>query len=519
MEEFMSQIPPAKQSLNGVAADSQDEKPVMKVPHTYVIIFCLMIIASILTYIIPGGEFVRIEKNYEGVGKREVVVPGSYKAVDRVPQGPWNTMNAVMKGLKHHSATDIVFFILLIGGAFGIITETGAVEAALGRLVKACQNREIFVIPAVMLAFSIGGASFGMCEETIPFVAMVVPLSLKLGYDSITGVAMVYVGAMIGFATAFLNPFTVGIAQGIAQIKPFSGMGYRLGLWIFFTLFTIGWVMRYASRIKANPDLSPVRDLDLIKLNEYARIAAHEEAANEEAANEEAVNGDATDQKVSSHVHKLKWSQKGVLLIIAVGFAAIIYGAIRLGWYIDEMVAIFLTMGILCGLISRLPLNSIAESFGRGCSDIANAAILVGFARAVLVLLADGKAMDTILHHVSGMVGDLPAVVSVQCMYLFQTLANFFVPSGSGQAALTMPIMAPLADAVGITRQTAVLAYQFGDGFTNMIIPTSAVTMAVLGMAGVPWERWAKWMLPLTIVYFLLGALALIPPVLMGWQG
>lgn len=464
----------------------------IRVPHTYVIIFCLMIAASIATAFIPGGAYDRVSREYPGIGIREVVVPDSFKPVKSVPQGPWDLMNSVMKGLKHHSAMDVVFFILLIGGAFGIVTETKAVEAALAGLVKKLSGKEIFVIPAVMFAFSIGGATFGMCEETIPFVAMVVPMALRLGYDSITGIAMVYVGAMIGFATAFLNPFTIGIAQGIAQIKPFSGLGYRLGIWIFFTLFTIIWVMRYARKIKANPESSLVFDLD-----EARRRAAAAEIDHPEFGP----------------------SRMAVLLIIAAGFGAIIYGAIQLGWYIDEMVAIFLTIGILSGLVTRLPLNIMAESFSRGCSDIANAAVTVGFARAVLVLLDEARVMDTILHGVSGIVGDLPKVVSIQCMYVFQTLTNFFVPSGSGQAALTMPIMSPLADAVGLTRQTAVLAYQFGDGFTNMIIPTSAVTIAVLGMGGVPWGRWARWMLPLTIVYFILGALFLIPPVLMGWQG
>jgi len=343
-----------------------------------------------------------------------------------------------------------------------------------------------------MFVFSLGGATFGMCEETIPFVAMAVPLALKLGYDSITGVAMVYLGAMIGFATAFLNPFTVGIAQGIAEIRPFSGLGFRLALWLAFTTVTIAWVMRYAARIKANPVLSPVFDLD-----EPRRHAVSDAAQSE----------------------KLTRSRMAVLSIIAVGFGIIIYGAIKLGWYIDEMASMFLAIGLLSGLVVRMAPSMIASSFVKGCSEICGAAIMVGFARAVLVILEDGGIMDTILFKVSGLVGNFSPMISVQVMYVFQTLTNFFVPSGSGQAALTMPIMAPLSDLLGITRQTAVLAYQFGDGFTNVIIPTSAVTIAALGMGGVPWERWARWVLPLIVLHFALGAIALMGAVMVGWAG
>ena len=466
-----------------------------QVPHTYVIIFCLMIIASLLSYVLPGGEYTRNTKKVVVGGTtmtKKIVDPDSFKQVDNVPQNPWKMIKSVMIGLRHHSAMDIVFFILLIGGAFGIVTGTKAVDAALVRLVTALGDKEAYVIPSVMFAFSIAGASFGMCEETIPFVAMVVPLSLKLGYDSITGVAMVYVGAMIGFAAAFLNPFTIGIAQGIAGVPVFSGLKYRLGIWLFLTIFTIAWVMRYAAKVKINPKLSPVFEEDQKRREEAEAESDHPE---------------------------FTLARKAVLLLIAGGFGCIIYGAIKLGWYIDEMVAVFLIIGIFAGLITRMPLNDMAENFSKGTAGIANAAILVGFARAVLVILENAKVMDTILHYVSGVVGDLPPIVSVQCMYLFQTMTNFFVPSGSGQAALTMPLMAPLADMVGITRQTAVLAYQFGDGFTNMIIPTSAVTIAVLGMGRVPWGKWARWIAPLMIIYYIFGALLLIPPVLYNWQG
>ncbi len=472
-----------------------EEKSLFKVPHTLVIIFSLILIAGTVTYLVPGGKFQRVEKQVpmgETMSTREVVVPGSYTETPAKPQNLWAMLMAIVKGMRHHSAVDIIFFILLIGGAFGIITETRAVEASLSVLVKALSGYEKAIIPVIMLVFSLGGATFGMCEETIPFVAMAVPLALKLGYDSITGVAMVYLGAMIGFATAFLNPFTIGVAQGIAEIRPFSGMSFRLALWVIFTVATIAWVMRYAARIKADPSVSPVFALDEKRRHEVLQATESE---------------------------KLTAARTLVLLIIAVGFAAIIYGAIKLGWYIDEMAAVFLAIGLLAGFAVRMNPSDMATAFVKGCSDICGAAIMVGFARAVLILLEDGGIMDTILFEVSGFVGNFPAMISVQLMYVFQTLTNFFVPSGSGQAALTMPIMAPLADILGITRQTAVLAYQFGDGFTNVIIPTSAATIAALGMGGVPWEKWARWVAPLILVHFIMGGIALAIAASIGWTG
>jgi uncharacterized ion transporter superfamily protein YfcC len=465
------------------------------IPHTYVIIGFLMVAAALATHVVPGGSYRRIERTIL-VGSQEqkkmVVDPDSFAPIPAEPQNPWMMTKAVMKGLRHSSAMDIVFFILLIGGAFAVINETRAIDAALGFLVTRLENRDRLVIPVVMTAFSLGGATFGMSEETIPFVAMAVPLALKLGYDSLTGIAMVFVAAGVGFATAFLNPFTVGIAQGIAELKPFSGMSYRILLWVLFTGLTILWVMRHAARVKNDPRESPVFDLD----EEKRRKAG-----------------------ASAETPAFTPGRRCVILFLGMGLGMIVYGATRLDWYLDEMVAVFLIVGILSGLINRLPLNRIAESFGKGCSEIANAAITVGLARAVLVILDDGKILDTFLHHVSKVVGSFHPLVSVQLMFAFQALMNFFVPSGSGQAALTMPIMTPLADLSGITRQTAVLAFQFGDGFNNLIIPTSAVTLAALGVGGVPYDRWARWILPLMVLYFLFGALCLIPPVLVGWTG
>lgn len=468
----------------------------IQMPHTLVIIFFLVLLSMVVTWILPGGQYEKVEKEIltsDSTETREVIDPDSFKNVSSKPQNPWQVLNAVMKAMQSDDAASIIFFILLIGGAFGVINATGSVEQALVSLVRNLGSFKIAVIPIVMFAFSFAGAVFGMCEETIPFVAMAVPLALKLGYDSITGVAMVYLAAMTGFATAFFNPFTVGVAQGIAEVTPFSGWEFRAILWFLFTLLSVVWVMRYAARIKANPQLSPVYDLDSKILESI----------------------DKKDSDVSKTY--LKLTHVAVLSVLIIGFVVIIYGATRLDWYINQMASMFLAIGIISGVISGIGLNQTAKAFAKGCSDICSAAILVGFARTVLVVLQEAMVMDTMLHYVSGLIGEYSPVVSVQAMYLFQTLTNFFVPSGSGQATLTMPIMTPLADLVGVSRQVAVLAYQFGDGFTNIIIPTSATTIAALAMGKVPWERWAKWVLPYVMILFALGAVVLSFAVHSGW--
>lgn len=460
-----------------------------KAPNTYFIIFSLIILVAALTWIIPGSEYSRVEIN----GK-QVVDPQTFSYVESDPQGIGAILMAPIKGFVE--ASMIIGFVLIVGGAFGIFQKTKAIDAAIKGLAKAEKSSrivEIMTIPLFMLVFSLGGAIFGMSEEVIPFVLIFVPLALTLGYDSITGVAIPFIGAGAGFAGAFLNPFTVGIAQGIADVPLFSGLQYRLIAWLITTALAIGFVMLYAARIKRNPQKSVMFEKD-----EKKRANLDVDAIE---------NFDGVSRR-----------HKGVLWTFAAGMGVLIFGVLRYQWYIEEIAAVFLATGIAVGIVGRLNIGEITDSFLDGAKALVGTALIIALARGILVIAQDGHIIDTMLHSMSAVVADFHPVVSSQMMFIVQTFLNFFVPSGSGQAALTMPIMAPLADLVGVSRQTAVLAFQFGDGFSNLIIPTSAVTMGVLTLAEIPWEKWARWILPLEILFLIAGLLLLVPPNLFGWM-
>jgi uncharacterized ion transporter superfamily protein YfcC len=344
-----------------------------------------------------------------------------------------------------------------------------------------------------MLMFSLGGATFGMNEEIIPFVLIIVPICLALGYDSIVGVAIPLIGAHIGFASAFLNPFNVGIAQGIAEVPLFSGIGYRMISWAISTTVAILFLFWYARRLKKNPQISPMYNED--------------EARRKNEHFDEVYN----NNNHFSTRHKL------VLLTFILSLILLVVGVIKFHWYIEEIAAMFFIMGIVVGIIGRLNSDDLIKAFVDGAKDLVGTALIIALARATLVLSRDANIIDTILYGLSPYIESSSPIFASQKMFVVQAVINFFVHSGSGQAALTMPIMAPLADLTGVSRQTAILAFQFGE-YTNIIIPTSAVTMGALSMAKVPWDKWAKWVLPLMIVLFILGFILLIPPNLMGWH-
>ncbi len=447
----------------------------LKAPNTFIIIGGILLLVAIATWILPAGSFDRQE--FEN---RQVVVPGTYQTLEAQPQGLASVLMAPMRGFV--AAADIIAFVLLVGGAFGVLQKTGAIDAGIAALVRKTRGSRklsMAMIPIIMFVFSFFGALFGMSEEVIPFVLVFVPLSLSLGYDSIVGVAMPFVGA--GFAGAFLNPFTVGVAQAIAQLPPGSGFGYRVVCWCVITTTAVAFVMWYAHRIHREPQRSPVYELDVIK-----RQSLH-------------LDSKADLRMTSQHIQVL------------------VVGVLGYGWYIEEIAGLFLGAGIAAGVAGRMRFAAIVDGLVDGARSLLSTALIIAVARAILVVAERGRIIDTCLNALASLINGLPGFVCAQIMFFVQSLLNFFVPSGSGQAALTMPVMAPLGDLVGVSRQTAVLAYQFGDGFSNLIIPTSAVCMGVLALGGVPWEKWARWILPLQIMFVLLGMLLLIPPFLMGW--
>lgn len=478
-----------------------------KTPDTTLIIFSIIILAAILTWIVPPGAYETGEIEVEGVGTREVVLPGTYEQIPREETGLWPRLRhsigivfqAPILGFIDEDAAPIIAFVIFIGGAFAVLEKTGAVTAALKRMVKASRESraiELALIPLFMALFSAAGAVFGMAEETIPFVLIFVPLALALGYDSITGAAIPFIGSGAGFAAAFFNPFTVGVAQGIADVPLFSGAGFRMILWLFTTSITIAFVMWHASRVKRDPSKSPTFEIDRKKREEGLHL------------------DDVESAFTSRH--------KAVLGIFFLGLIVLVWGVLPTdkggqGWYIIEIAALFIAMGVAIGLVGGLGANQTSKSFMDGARDLVATAVIIGIARGILVVLKDGQTIDTILHGMASLLEGMGSAGAAMSMFGTQTVINFFVPSGSGQAALTMPLMAPLADLVGVTRQTAVLAFQLGDGFTNMIIPTSAVLMGVLSLADIPWTKWARWIVPLQITLFLFALAVLFIAVSVGF--
>ncbi|MBR0597941.1 YfcC family protein [Clostridiales bacterium BAD-6] len=452
---------------------SSKAKKKFKVPHVYVILMIIVAICAIFTYIAPAGEYARVE----GPGGRMIVDPTSFTYVDRAPVNLFGYLLSVPKGMAE--VAEIIFFIFIVGGSFAVVQATGAIEAGLGKVTRVMAGKERLIIPIVMILFSLGGAVFGMAEETLPFIPIMVTLAIALGFDSITGAAIVLAGAGAGFTGAFMNPFTVGVAQGIAELPMFSGMGFRLAVYALMITLSTTFIFIYAGKVKKDPAKSLMYDFDKTR-------------------------DDVLDLSV---LKELTTAHKIVLLVVVATIGLLVFGVIHYGWYIQEISALFLGMAIISGLVGRLGMNGTAENLLIGMSSLAGGALVVGFARAILVVLNEGHIMDTLLFSISSAVSHLPSILAALGMYIFQCLLNFIVPSGSGQAAVSMPIMAPLADLVHVTRQTAVLAYQFGDGISNIFTPTSGYFMAGLALAKIPWDKWAKWILPLILMQYALGAI------------
>lgn len=449
-----------------------------KVPHTYVILFTVILIMAILTYIIPAGEFDRVKDEATG---RTLVDPTSFHQVDQNPIKFFDLFQSIPKGMK--DAQSIIFFIFIVGGAFQMITATGAIEAGIGKIATGLKGKEKFMIPIFLGIFSLGGATFGMAEEAIVFVPIGIALARALGYDAITGTAMITLGAACGFTSGFMNPFTVGVAQGIAELPLFSGLQVRIGFLVIFLIVTAWYLMRYAEKVKKDPSMSYVRALEIEEKDQHIDL---------------------------SNIPALESKHHLVLATIVGGFGFIIWGVFKNGWYITEIGSAFLAMGIIGGFLGRLSPSRLAQEFVIGAKSIVFGALVVGVARGILVVMQDGAIMDSIINGLAMAIQSLPKGISVLGMYFTQVVINFFIPSGSGQAAATMPIMKPLADIIGITRQTAVVAYQFGDGFTNSIIPTSAALMGVLSIAKISYEDWFKFLWPLMSIWIGIGAVIML---------
>ncbi len=419
-----------------------------------------------LTWIIPAGSYQR-----EMVNGAERVVAGTYAATESNPQGIGDLLMAPIKGFQ--GAVHIIAFVLLVGGAFSVLTATGALDAGLQEVVRFAQRNPSLrhlVVPMLMVLFSLGGCTFGMSEENLVFILITIPLARSMGYDNIVGVAIPFLGSAAGFAGAAINPFTVGIAQGIAELPIGSGAGYRWVVWTIFTAIAIIFVMRYILRLERKKVVSPL-------------------------------NQDGQDKFAAEPVqHSFTKSHMVIIVLFVLSLLLLMHGSNSWGWYIDEICALFIGLGLVAAIIGRLGVGTTVKAFTKGANDMLTAAIIIALSRSVLEVAENGRIIDTMLHVLASSVDDMPQAISVQGMFIVQGLINIFIPSGSGQAAITMPIMTPLADLLSISRQTAVLAFQFGDGLLNIIIPTSAVTMGILSIAGIPFNIWLKWVWKLVLI-------------------
>ncbi len=457
-----------------------------RVPHTLVLLMGMIFLALLLTYLLPQGSFDRVT-NENG---REQVVADSYQRAEQTAYlTPLAVFTAVPRGFA--AAEEIIFFVFLIGGAFGILRATGAIDAMIGVLLpKLAQTPWLFVGGGIFL-FAAGSSTIGMAEEYLPFVPILLALAIGLGFDAMTAIGVLCVGYGVGYGSAAINPFTVLIAQGVAELQPTSGWWYRVVLTAVFGALGFHHVWRYASKVKEHPEESLVADIE-------------------------------PDPHLTSKEHPaLTGRHMVVLAITTLAIMVLIYGLSDLSgwhWYVQEMGAMFIGLSILLMLIARMGVDQTAKEFCTGAAELTTTALLIGFARSILIVLEDGNVIDTIVHGIAQPLQTVgPALASVG-MYAVQCLCNFFIPSGSGQAYVTMPIMAPLADLVGVQRQVAVLAYQFGDGFTNILVPTNAVLVGILAMARIPYDRWLRFILPFMIKVWIAGSVALAVAVWIGYQ-
>lgn len=442
-----------------MAAESSKGIKQFKVPHVYAIIFALMVIFAVLTWIVPSGSYQRQEVN-----GREVTVAGTYEQSEKtyideetgdevdLRQGVFDVLQAPTRGIQE--AIEVVAFILIVGGSFQVITKTGAITSGMGRVVRRFKNKDILIIPIAMVLFALGGTSFGMAEETLPFFAIFMPIMMAMGFDSMTAFMVVFVGARTGYIASTINPFNVLIAQGILGIQGNPQLWLRMIAWVVLTAVAITWVVLYARRVKKNPESSITFEDDIAKKVEFA-------------ADESALDAEFTGR------------QKGVLAVFIAGMCLIIWGLVTQGWYMNEISAGFSQ-------------DVIAQEFVAGIADFAFSAIVVGLARGILVIASDGMIIDTILNALATGLGGIPAVLFTTLLYAVENLLAILVPSSSGLAALTAPIFGPLTELMSLNPEAAVWALSMGSATMSLICPTSAILVAGLGVCRIKLGQWWK---------------------------
>jgi len=457
--------------------------PRFRMPHTLALMFMMMIVALLLTWILPPGQFETVVND----AGREVVVPGTYAAVDDPDRLPvWALFTSVPRAMAE--AQGIIFFVLIVGGALRVVRETGAIDAFLGGVIERFSHNPGLLILVGVFLFAIASATLGMGEEYIPFAGILVAVCVAMRMDTVAAIGIMLVGYGVGFGATLINPFTLLIAQDIAELEPSSGLRYRAALFVPFLAIGVHHVWSYARKVQRDPTTSLVYGIA--------------EAQPPQQAEQLPMNR----------------SRVAVLAATVGALVLLVYGVTMHGWYLVELGAMFIALAIVVGAIGRMGIDRIATTFSSGAAELAGTAVLIGFARAIALLLEDGQVLHTIVNAMASPLVGLPAELSAVGMLGIQSVMNIFVSSGSGQAYLTMPLMAPIGDLVGIERQVSVLAYQFGDGFMNMIVPTNPILMGILGLAGIPYARWFRFILPLIAKLLAAAALAMVIAVWIGYR-
>ncbi len=452
-------------------------------PTAYTILFSIIIIMAILTWIIPAGKY-----DYKSDGEP---IAGSYHEVEKNGQLPGDIVLAPLEGL--YEGIDIAAFILMVGGFLGVIAKTGALDTGISNIIRTLKGKEKMLIPILMCAFALGGTTFGMSEETIAFYPLVIPIVVAAGYDTITAVSIILLGAGAGVLGSTVNPFATGIAAGFAGISLGDGILIRLIILAVVLVVSIWYVMRYASKVKSNPSYSIVADMHEENLEHFASINGNEKL--------------------------LTKNQKLALIIFAITFLVMIYAVIpfsdmgipiyTLSWWFPELSALFLVGAIILGILCRLQEKEIVDSFVAGAADLLGVAFIIGISRGITVIMNNGSITDTILNWGENALSGAGSIVFLLLTYIIYLPLSFLIPSTSGLATLSMPIMAPLADFAGVSRDLVITSFQSASGIINLITPTSAVVMGGLAIGRVPYEKWLKYIWKLILVIFILTLLLL----------
>lgn len=454
-----------------------------KVPHTLILLLGMMLVAYVATWIVPQGFFETTTLD----NGRQAVVPGTYAlAEEQTRLTPMDFLVAIPRAFA--AAQDVIFFVFIVGGVLAIARATGTIDALIGNLLERFGHKPSLLIFMVVFCFAMASGAIGTAGEYIPFVLILVGLCKAMRLDAMTAVGMVVAGYGIGYGVSAFNPFTVMVAQKVAEIPVYSGIELRLAIFIPFVLIGFHHVWSYAKKVHADPEQSMTKGLPC-----------------------PLAGADQADYPTLNARHKM------ILFGLVAAIATAVWGISQNGWYLYELGAVFISWGIFTTIVGQIGADRAANEFIEGVKDLASTCVLIGIARGIALIMEDGQILHTLVYAMSTPLSYLGAEMAAVGMFLMQTLLNLFIPSGSGQAYVTMPLMAPVGDIIGVYRQVAVLAYQFGDGFSNMIIPTNAVLMGIIGMAGVPYHLWFRFCLPLIAKLMVAASLVLVLAVTFGY--